>query len=76
MGSVSLMLGILCVTTLFDDSDREGETLLGPGLLASASLILGIVSINQNKPGNGLAIAGVVMAGISLLRLVGLKSAS
>lgn len=76
MGIVSLMLGILCVMTLFDDSDWEGETLLGPGLLTSASLILGVISINQNKPGNGLAIAGVVMACISLLCLVGLTSAS
>ena len=76
MGLVSLMLGILCVMTLFDDSAWEGETLLGPGLLASASLVLGVVSINQNKPGNGLASADVVMASIWLLRLVGLKSAS
>jgi hypothetical protein len=76
MGIVSLMLGILCAMTLFDDSAREGETLLGPGLFASSSLILGVVGINQNKPGNGLASAGVVTASIWLLRLVGLKSAS
>ncbi|WP_194788207.1 DUF4190 domain-containing protein [Pseudomonas sp. UFMG81] len=76
MGIVSLMLGILCFMTLFDDSAWEDETLLGLGLFASTSLILGVISINQNKPGNGLAIAGVVMAGISLLCLVGLISAS
>ncbi|MEN8642495.1 hypothetical protein [Pseudomonas sichuanensis] len=37
---------------------------------------LGVFGINQNKPDNGLASAGVVTASIWLLRLVGLKSAS
>ncbi|MCG8292673.1 MULTISPECIES: DUF4190 domain-containing protein [Pseudomonas] len=74
MGITSLILGILCVLTLFDDADWDGETLLGMVMLSMAGLVLGIVSINQKKPGHGMAIAGVVMAVISLLCFIGLSA--
>ncbi|MGB9090663.1 MAG: DUF4190 domain-containing protein [Pseudomonas farsensis] len=71
---VSLCLGILCTLALFDDSEWDMDTMAGLGLFAGTGLIMGIISINQKKPGNGMAIAGVVMAVISLLCLIGLSA--
>ncbi|AZL66370.1 MULTISPECIES: DUF4190 domain-containing protein [Pseudomonas] len=71
MGIVSLMLGIMCVLALFDDSEWDVETIMGFVLIASTSLLVGSISINQKRPGNGMAIAGVVMAGISLICGIG-----
>ncbi|MFK3771555.1 DUF4190 domain-containing protein [Pseudomonas sp. NPDC089406] len=70
----SLILGILCVLTLFDDSEWDNDTLTGLGLFAGVALLLGILSIHQKNSGNGMAIAGVVMAVISLLCLIGLSA--
>ncbi|NIF19296.1 DUF4190 domain-containing protein [Pantoea sp. Cy-639] len=74
MAVVSLILGILCVLALFDDSDWDADALLGTGLFAMTGMLLGIVSICQKKPGNGMAIAGVAMTAISLLCLTGLSA--
>ncbi|WP_085678510.1 MULTISPECIES: DUF4190 domain-containing protein [unclassified Pseudomonas] len=72
LGITSLILGIICLLSLFDDSEWDRDTVLGLGTFASISLVMGIISISQKKPGNGLAIAGVVMSGVSLICLVGL----
>ncbi|MGE7994191.1 DUF4190 domain-containing protein [Pseudomonas sp. NPDC089554] len=72
LGITSLILGIICVLSLFDDSEWDSETLLGLSFFASVSLITGTISISQKKTGNGLAIAGVVMSGVALLCFIGL----
>ncbi|MGW7773261.1 DUF4190 domain-containing protein [Pseudomonas machongensis] len=69
----SLILGFLCVLAMFDEAEWDGDTLLGLGLFASVGLVLGIVSISQNKSGNGIAVAGVVMTAVSLLCFIGLS---
>ncbi|GLR37013.1 hypothetical protein GCM10011247_24100 [Pseudomonas plecoglossicida] len=74
LGITSLILGIICSMSLFDESEWDSDTLLGLGLFASISLVMGIVSISQKRPGNGLAIAGVVMSGVSLLCYIGLST--
>ncbi|MBV6286723.1 DUF4190 domain-containing protein [Pseudomonas aegrilactucae] len=73
MGIVSLILGILCGLTLFDDSEWDSETLLGLSIFAVMGLIFGIISIVQKKPGNNMAIAGVVLSSVSLLVFIGLS---
>jgi len=74
LGITSLILGIICLLALFDDSAWDNESLFGLSMMASLSLILGIVGINQSKTTNGLAIAGVVMSGVSLICYLGLFS--
>ncbi|MEB0227330.1 DUF4190 domain-containing protein [Pseudomonas sp. 10S4] len=69
----SLILGIISILSLFDDSEWDRDTLFGLGLFSVAGLICGIISINQKKPGNSLAIAGVVMSAIATLVFVGLS---
>lgn len=70
---VSLILGIICVLTLFDDSEWDRDTLFGMSLFSVAGLACGIISINQKKPGNNLAIAGVVLSAIATLCFAGLS---
>lgn len=71
MGIVSLILGILCVLSLFDISDWDSDTVAGLSVFAIASLVLGIISIAQRQPGSNMGIAGVVMSGISLFVFIG-----
>jgi rRNA maturation protein Nop10 len=70
---VSLILGIICVLTLFDDSEWDRDTLFGISIFSVAGLVCGIISINQKKPGNNLAIAGVVLSAIATLCFAGLS---
>jgi hypothetical protein len=70
---VSLVLGILCVLSLFDDSEWDRDTLTGLGAFAVAGLICGIISINKRNPGHNLAIAGVVLSGLAGLVFLGLS---
>jgi peptidoglycan/LPS O-acetylase OafA/YrhL len=70
---VSLILGIVCILTLFDDSVWDRDALFGVSILSVAGLACGIVSINQKKPGNNLAIAGVVLSAIAMLCFAGLS---
>ncbi|MFW9081575.1 DUF4190 domain-containing protein [Pseudomonas sp. P2757] len=70
---VSLVLGILCVLSLFDDSEWDSDTLAGLSVFAVAGLVCGILSINKRLPGHNLAIAGVVLSGIAALVFIGLS---
>ncbi|CAM3769068.1 hypothetical protein D3C76_741290 [compost metagenome] len=73
MGITSLILGILCGLSLFDDSDWDRDTLLGLGLFALTGLVLGTLSIVNKKPGSNMAIAGAALSGISLFVYIGLS---
>lgn len=46
---VSMVLGILCLLSLFDDSDWDKDTLFGLGLFCVAGFVCGIISINQKN---------------------------
>jgi hypothetical protein len=63
----SLVLGILCMLALFDDSDWDKDTINGMILFGAVGLILGIVAITRQKKGLGMAIAGVAMSSFALL---------
>jgi len=73
MAIVSLVLGILCVITLFDDSEWDKDSLFGLGSLSVTGFVLGIININKKKPGHGMAIAGLVLSAIGLLSFIGLS---
>ncbi|MGE6387402.1 DUF4190 domain-containing protein [Pseudomonas sp. NPDC078416] len=72
MAIISLMLSIVCTLALFDESEWDTETIQGLGLFSVVALILGIITINTKRPGYGMAIAGTVLSGVSLLVFVGL----
>lgn len=63
----SLVLGIVFMLGLFDDSDWDEDTATGFVLFAVIGLVLGIVSLNTSKRGRGMAIAGIVLSAIGLL---------
>ncbi|VVO10720.1 hypothetical protein PS718_03410 [Pseudomonas fluorescens] len=67
---VSLILGIICALTLFDDSEWDSETILGVGVFSIAGLACGIVCINQKHSGRNLAIAGIVLSGLTAFVLL------
>ncbi|EKD97938.1 MAG: hypothetical protein ACD_23C00666G0004 [uncultured bacterium] len=68
----SLVLGIICVIAFFDDSQWDKDTIVGLGSLSVAGFILGVISLNKQKTGKSMAIAGVVLSSIALLALVGM----
>lgn len=70
----SLVLGIVCILALFDESGWDTDTMVGMLMFAVMSLVLGIVSVSKQEKGKGMAIAGIVMSSISLLALIGMQS--
>lgn len=72
MAVTSLVLGIVCVVAFFDKSPWDKDTLVGLGLFAVVGLVFGIVSLNNQSAGKGMAITGVVMSAISLLAYIGM----
>ncbi|EJM27997.1 MULTISPECIES: DUF4190 domain-containing protein [Pseudomonas] len=62
---VSLILGIISALTLFDDSEWDRDAIVGVGILSIAGLTCGIVCINQKHPGRNLAIAGIILSGLT-----------
>ena len=72
MAITSLVLGIICVLAMFDDSDWDNDTIVGLGMFSGIGLIFGIINITQKKSGHNMAIAGVILSAISLLTSVSL----
>jgi hypothetical protein len=70
----SLVLGIVCVLALFDDSGWDKDTLLGLSSSSITGLVLGGISLNKQKTGKGMAITGVVLSSIALLAFIGMFS--
>jgi len=72
MSITSLVLGIICVLAMFDDSEWDNDTIVGLGFFSVIGLTFGIINITQNKSGHNMAIAGVILSVISLLISVSL----
>lgn len=70
----SLVLGIICILTLFDDSKWDRDTVLGFGSISVAALVLGAISLNKQKTGKGMAVTGVILSSIALLVFIGMLS--
>lgn len=73
MAIISLVLGIICVLAMFDDSEWDNDTIVGLGIFSGVGLILGIINITQKRSGLNMAIAGVILSAISLLIFVSLS---
>ena len=68
----SLILSIMCLLMFADDSGWDEDTIIGLFTFAVTALILGIVSVNTQPRGKGMAIAGIVMSSLTLLAGIGL----
>lgn len=68
----SLILSIMCLLMFADDSGWDEDTIAGFFMFAITALILGIISVNTQPRGKGMAIAGIVMSGLALLAGIGL----
>lgn len=68
----SMVFGIICLLALLDESDWDNETLFGLVTFSSLGLAFGILSIQKQRIGKGMAVAGVVMSAIALLSFIGL----
>lgn len=71
MAITSLVLGVLGILALTEDSKHGKEELIGMGIILSAGWALGVISLGNKKAGKGMAIAGVVLLSLSLLVLLG-----
>lgn len=70
----SMVLGIICALALFDDSQWDRDTILGLSISSVTGFIFGVISLNKQKTGKGMAITGVILSSISLLALAGMLS--
>jgi hypothetical protein len=62
----SLVLSAWCVLGEISQSSTDNDTTTAGAILATAGLLLGILSLNISPRGKGMAIAGIVLAGIGL----------
>ena len=68
----ALVCGLIPVLGLLAPEEPDQEQLIGIGLFALTALVFGCVSLARQKRGKGMAIAGLVLGGISLLAAIGL----
>lgn len=74
MAIVGMILGIVCVVSLFDDSRWDRDTVMGLGLFAVTGLTLGCISISKQRRGKRMSIAGIVLSSLALLAFIGMSS--
>ena len=72
---ISLIMGIIGISTFFDESGWDYETIIGCIMLYSIMpIILGIITISNNHDGKGMGVAGLIMgiiSGLVYLSLLG-----
>ncbi len=68
---VSLVLGVLCVLILLDDSQWDVDSLVGFFSLAVPGLAIGIAALATQAGGRGMAVAGIVLSTVSLFAGIG-----
>lgn len=67
----ALITGLVSFLTLFDDSEWDTQTYLGVFTVGLAGLVLGSYGASSQALGRGMSIAGIVLAVLGLLGLVG-----
>ena len=72
MSITSLILGIICLLALLDDSQWDEDTILGLAIFSVTGLIFGSISIAKSNAGKGMAITGIILSSIALLSSIGL----
>lgn len=63
----ALVLGMLCVLAILDDSEWSDDATAGMALFSVVGLVLGIVSLRISRRGRGMAVTGIVVSVIGLL---------
>ena len=71
MPITSMILGILSLFGSFEPPPDQ-DTAFGLITFAIAGLLLGCIGLAKHKAGKGMAIAGVIMASVALLALIGM----
>lgn len=69
---VSMILGIIGVLALFDNSNWDKDQILGLGIFSCGGLAFGFISLNNKMAGKGMAITGVVLSSITFLAFLGM----
>ena len=72
MSICSLILGIIAMLAMFDESEWDMNTYVGVGIFAVGGMVFGIIDLSDSTPNRGLSIAGLVLSTIALLALIGL----
>lgn len=67
----SMVIGIFCALSLFDNSKWDSDQINGAFIICAAGLTLGIVSLCRQRKGKGMAVAGIVTSSIGLLAVLG-----
>ena len=68
----SLVLGIISVLALFDDSEWDKETILGLGLFSIVGFVLGAIGLGKGNAGKGMSVTGVVLSSIAFVVFLGM----
>lgn len=63
----SLVLGILCIISLFNKSDFHKNAAIGLVTISIIGIVFGVISLSKQKAGKGMAIAGIALSSLSLL---------
>lgn len=69
---VSLILGLISVLALFDESYWDKDTYIGLFTCSISGLFLGVITVNQKFNGKNIGIAGIILSGIALLLFTGM----
>lgn len=67
----TLIVGILTISPFANQGHLDHDTVVGIAAFGFGGLVLGGWTLSQQKRGRWLAIAGVAMAGLALLALLG-----
>jgi len=70
----SMILGIISILACFDDSEWDSDTIAGLAMFAIVGLVLGIVSISNQKKGKGMAITGIILSTMAILVFIDLTT--
>lgn len=66
----SMVLGIIVIRALLEPSQLDKETILGILSISITSLILGIASIINQTRGRKMAITGIVLSSLGVLKVL------
>jgi hypothetical protein len=70
-----LILGILGISALLDDSPWDMETVAGVLVLAGITqIVLGVITISQKFEGKAMGIIGIILGCINSLAMLGLMT--
>jgi hypothetical protein len=67
----SLILGIIVVLALFDESSWGKDNYIGMFTCVIAAIVLGGFGISTQERGRGMSIAGIVLGVIGFLGVIG-----